>query len=274
MISSMGNGYTFCLETDVFLSIARAGVNAFARYAGRPELHDQAWVYGDDVIVPVDAYATVVDFLEACGIVVNSDKSYNTGSFRESCGFDWFEEQYVSSTYWPRASILDSIESMPHLVSLQNRLAERGSLYYYWDAVRFLAKQVRRITPNIGDVTVDELIEYSLTGRCLVGPVSSVMRKTYSREYSLTPGDDLTYSEERQYVSALVPKIVKHDIKRYQRNTLEAMNMQMYLYACHLHDGPFMIDHDVTTGVEITGSQWERISREADGFHVTRIRLF
>lgn len=77
--SSMGNGYTFPLESLIFWALA-GSVAGF----------DETSVYGDDIIVPTDAYGDVVSVLRACGFQPNEKKSFSTGPFRESCGADWF----------------------------------------------------------------------------------------------------------------------------------------------------------------------------------------
>jgi hypothetical protein len=83
--SSMGNGYTFELETMLFLALARACndhlgiVNHYTR------------VYGDDIICPVEAVALLEEVLVYCGFKVNTTKSFSSGCFRESCGADFFD---------------------------------------------------------------------------------------------------------------------------------------------------------------------------------------
>lgn len=81
--SSMGNGFTFELETAIFTAIAlsvapwlRPGVDLF--------------VYGDDIIVPKDVGSDVIWALKFCGFIPNPEKTFVTGLFRESCGGDFF----------------------------------------------------------------------------------------------------------------------------------------------------------------------------------------
>lgn len=76
--SSMGNGYTFPLETLIFWALASsAAEDGFAS------------VYGDDIIVGTHSVNRVMRLLEVCGFSINRKKSYWTGSFRESCGGDF-----------------------------------------------------------------------------------------------------------------------------------------------------------------------------------------
>jgi hypothetical protein len=82
--SSMGNAYTFELETLIFYSLTLST----CKYLN-VEPTDVS-VYGDDIICPVEVYPLLVKVLEACGFVVNSAKTFAEGPFRESCGADFF----------------------------------------------------------------------------------------------------------------------------------------------------------------------------------------
>lgn len=82
--SSMGNGYTFTLETILFVSACRA-VGSVSPI-----------VYGDDIIIESHLYDRLVRLLRFLGLRVNLRKSFNTGSFRESCGFDAFKGTLVT----------------------------------------------------------------------------------------------------------------------------------------------------------------------------------
>lgn len=74
--SSMGNGYTFELETLIFLAICLA---------------NDCWdadVFGDDIIVNREDASDVVATLELLGFSVNENKTFLAGKFYESCGVD------------------------------------------------------------------------------------------------------------------------------------------------------------------------------------------
>jgi hypothetical protein len=85
--SSMGNGYTFELESLLFWALCSS-------------IDEAASVYGDDIIVSSKSYDTVVRVLELCGFSVNPEKSYKDGPFRESCGQDAFQGDSVTPIYW------------------------------------------------------------------------------------------------------------------------------------------------------------------------------
>lgn len=84
-ISSMGNGFTFALESAIFAAVVfavqklKTGTINTANVA----------IYGDDIIVESSIAKDVCLYLRKCGFTVNSDKSFFEGPIRESCGTDW-----------------------------------------------------------------------------------------------------------------------------------------------------------------------------------------
>lgn len=81
--SSMGNGFTFELESLIFYGICLAVVESL-----KLDTEDVS-VYGDDLIVPSEAYDLLEVVLKFCGFSLNTEKSFSTGPFRESCGADF-----------------------------------------------------------------------------------------------------------------------------------------------------------------------------------------
>jgi hypothetical protein len=83
--SSMGNGFTFELESLIFYALA---------FSCCKKLHldtKMVSVYGDDVIIPVEAFDLFVEICKIYGFTVNVQKSYSSGHFRESCGSHYFD---------------------------------------------------------------------------------------------------------------------------------------------------------------------------------------
>lgn len=108
--SSMGNGFTFELETLIFLAIARV-------ITRRHGLEDWVSCFGDDIIVPTEAFNDVVSALKYFGFTPNPAKSFGSGLFRESCGGDFFAGQDVRPIYVKKSP------NEPHeLVTLANQL--------------------------------------------------------------------------------------------------------------------------------------------------------
>lgn len=109
--SSMGNGYTFELETLIFFSLAKAvaiteGVD-----------YKDITVYGDDIIVPVSCAHNVIAVLKAVGFETNLDKTFITGPFRESCGKHYYEGIDVTPFYIRR-----SITTWTDYINIINKL--------------------------------------------------------------------------------------------------------------------------------------------------------
>lgn len=101
MLSTMGNGYTFPLQTCLFTCV----VLAVYRCLGIPTRKtvggtDDTWaVFGDDIIVRCEAYNLVCRILQLLGFSVNATKSFNEGPFRESCGTDWYSGIDIRGVY-------------------------------------------------------------------------------------------------------------------------------------------------------------------------------
>lgn len=79
-VSSMGNGFTFELESVLFSAVCVA--------CGVPR--DQIMVYGDDIIVPREFTPLVTRVLHILGFSLNREKSFVDGLFFESCGVHVF----------------------------------------------------------------------------------------------------------------------------------------------------------------------------------------
>jgi hypothetical protein len=99
MVSTMGNGYTFPLQTMLFA----CAVVACMHFRGIPERRnrsDSLWgVYGDDIICPREITEDVIHLLALLGFRVNDDKTFVQGPFRESCGSDFFLGTDIRGVY-------------------------------------------------------------------------------------------------------------------------------------------------------------------------------
>lgn len=134
--SSMGNGYTFELESLIFWALS-SSVCDLMRNTGI------VTVYGDDIIVPTEAYPTVVEILEFAGFLVNPKKSFCSGPFRESCGKHYFEGNDVTPFY-----IRDRPENWSDVVGICNRIRRHARLSYGLDSsYRKAYEYVRDLLP-------------------------------------------------------------------------------------------------------------------------------
>jgi hypothetical protein len=95
--SSMGNGFTFELETILFGAISCAVAR---ECGGLGELGIDVFVFGDDIIVKTDVARPLKSCLEFLGFELNAEKSYfDDVPFRESCGGDYFAGKPVRPYY-------------------------------------------------------------------------------------------------------------------------------------------------------------------------------
>lgn len=107
--SSMGNGYTFELESLIFAAVVQSIVPR--------EKQTLCSVYGDDIIVPAEFAQKVIEVLEFLGFKTNAKKSFLAGNFFESCGTDWFCGQPVRPFY-----LRGSKDSIPYALQIANSL--------------------------------------------------------------------------------------------------------------------------------------------------------
>jgi hypothetical protein len=121
MVSSMGNGFTFPLETLIFSCVVAAAYYAHGLDLRRSKGYEKStidlWsgnvrirkprvtrlgnfgVFGDDIIVEKEVYRKVAKLLELLGFQINVSKSFVNGPFRESCGGDYYLGHPVRGVY-------------------------------------------------------------------------------------------------------------------------------------------------------------------------------
>jgi hypothetical protein len=128
--SSMGNGFTFELETLIFAALAAAVSDL--------TLGENLFVYGDDIIVPTHASSNVLAVLRTFGFTPNTKKTFTSGSFRESCGGDYFLGYDVRSVF------LKSEPSSPvEWIALHNHIRAK------WPGAKHTLRVVIEQLPNV-----------------------------------------------------------------------------------------------------------------------------
>lgn len=120
-VSSMGNGFTFELETLIFWGLCAAVI----------ELHGlrerRLLVYGDDIVISTEGYEPLHKLLTFCGFTVNPKKSFASGPFRESCGKHYFSGHDVTPFY-----IREDIVSTDRLLLVLNNIRRHSSRGLPW----------------------------------------------------------------------------------------------------------------------------------------------
>jgi len=157
--AAMGSALTFPIQSLLFLCCALASAGASNRKSIL-KLEGKVRVYGDDIIIPVEAYATLCALLKHLGLKVNITKSFVTGEFRESCGADFFRGHCVTPVK-PKSIGVDTPERCQALVDTSNNLFKKG----FWCAASVLdsiAQKAGFQLPVIGpDSGVPGLVAFS-----------------------------------------------------------------------------------------------------------------
>lgn len=122
--SSMGNGFTFEMESLIFYSLAKACVEQLS-------LDSEVSVFGDDILIDTRAYSLLSDVLSSLGFIVNHEKSFATGPFRESCGADWFKGTWIRPFY-VKQRISDETLYTFHNWAVRNCEPELSRLILEW----------------------------------------------------------------------------------------------------------------------------------------------
>jgi len=158
--SSMGNGFTFELETLIFASLAHA--------CGAGKFGSDFSVFGDDIIVPTHMARELVAILRYCGFKENPKKTFLSGYFRESCGGDFFFGQPVRAynVEEPPSSPEDWISMANGIFRLgcsdPGGMSRDGFTYSAWNrCLSSLPSNIRRLRgpATLGDLVINDLDE-------------------------------------------------------------------------------------------------------------------
>lgn len=168
--SSMGNGTTFCVETLIFCSLCHA---VGAKYFG---------CYGDDVTISSESANAFIAAAKFVGYSINTEKTYITGPYRESCGEHYFGGVRITPFFCRTTRV-----HAPAIALLVNGMIERvlpNSLTY--DFLVGVASRVERrllpvVPPNenpASGIIVDWQTAYNI-GAVKSGPKTGWMRRGF-----------------------------------------------------------------------------------------------
>jgi len=216
--SSMGNGFTFELESLIFWAIAKATI----RLSGVQGIDSKNYVkvFGDDIIIPAIFNDQCCENLQFFGFGINVDKSFASGLFYESCGADFYDSQPVRPFFLRRdiRSLKDFHYVYNSLVNL-SILQHRGDLH---DLINFILSKIpKRLR--------------------MFGPLH------------LYPSQDL-YGHDRQVeleghlacLDTFVPYQNRHVgwSKRYQAFSYHSIQ-EKPIYASKVHNSEWYVDHTI-----------------------------
>jgi hypothetical protein len=124
--SSMGNGFTFELESLIFYAAAFAVCEYLKLDTSGIS------VYGDDVIIPSDAFKTFSSFSEFLGFRLNKGKSYyGSIPFRESCGAHYYDGSDIKPVFFKKTA--RTLLELYRQLNAIRRLAHRRNFLYGCD---------------------------------------------------------------------------------------------------------------------------------------------
>lgn len=135
-ISSMGNGFTFELESLIFSALARATCDLLGLDPS------DVSVYGDDIILPSQACDPLIECFSYVGFTANRKKTFADGPFRESCGKHYFAGVDVTPFY-----IRHRICCVADMIKVLNNLYRWATIDGVWDprALPVYQKYVRML---------------------------------------------------------------------------------------------------------------------------------
>lgn len=139
--SSMGNAFTFELESLIFWAIARVCTEVCNNH--------ETSVYGDDIIIDSSTHPLLYKALDFFGFVVNAEKSYVDGPFYESCGKQYHDLEDVTPPFQKEICNKD----LAQLIRLHNRLYRWGTRsklpHMVKDACSLILAYVAKQHPNL-----------------------------------------------------------------------------------------------------------------------------
>lgn len=238
LYATMGSRLTFGVETICFWALACAATEEAARWLGHTFTVDDISVYGDDIIVPVWAYDTLVSFLEMTGFTVNSDKSFSDGLYRESCGREYYAGYEISSHYYPRTQVQiapdGDLTSTPapavaQLIALQHRL------FSYRSVNTFLTELILEMVPDMTFSTPGS--EYTDLWSDFIPPVTTTLKK-----FAIEHHDDEHKCTVRRIVRTGESSDVSreyHYVLQTTYSTSRGRTAERWAYMAFLLDGPF-----------------------------------
>jgi hypothetical protein len=154
--ASMGSALCFPVESVAFFTAIVSARILSARVPVTPatvrKYSNGVYVYGDDLIVPVDEAPLICQTLNSFGFKVNSHKSFWEGNFRESCGMDAYAGVDVTPVYVRRMLPTDrtDVHGLASCVSLANQFYLKG----LWGVARALRECVENILGELPTISI------------------------------------------------------------------------------------------------------------------------
>jgi len=263
MISTMGNGFTFPLQTVIFSCLIRAAYI----HSGVPILDGfrKNWAcFGDDLVVDSSCYRSVIRLLDLLGFCPNSKKTFFEGPFRESCGADWFFGQPARSVFIKKLRSQQDIFVAINLLnswSAYTGIALRNAISYLMDGLSLSNKT--RFVPfdenNDAGIRIPSILLPNIPKRDLNGSIVYETYRSFPKVIRIMDGDirvpkhvkKLSFNPSGLYVSFLFGELVSFRISvRHDR----------VMYRTKLRCTPFwdyIPTDNLNNGIRLSWQQWE-----------------
>lgn len=169
--STMGNGFTFELESLIFLNLALAlsELRGFSK--------QEISIFGDDLTLPVQVVPELIQLCDHLGFEINQSKSFSDGYFRESCGDYFYNGLDVKPLFLKKEviKVKDLYRFANGLLLLSARFSNLSgmdkrfkSLWSY--TVSLVPKALRLFGPmSSGDATIHLSLSYAEPVRSKLG---------------------------------------------------------------------------------------------------------
>lgn len=121
--AAMGSGLCFPVMAVIHWALIRAIVKC-----SMPPDHmvKPIYVYGDDIILPVEYIKDVYAKLPLFGMKINEQKSYYLSRFRESCGMHAFNGESVTPVFIKNLPVSTSLKELMSCIDVESQLYEKG----------------------------------------------------------------------------------------------------------------------------------------------------
>jgi len=145
--ASMGSALCFPIEAMYFYTVILVALLKKHRLPvtlrNIYKMSRGVYVYGDDIIIPINEVGVVTATLAEFYCKVNTAKSFWTGKFRESCGMDAYGGECVTPTYLRHLHPSDKGDTSALIswIASSNLFYRRG----YWNTAALLKRRVEEI---------------------------------------------------------------------------------------------------------------------------------
>lgn len=171
--ASMGSATCFPVEAMYFYTLCILGCirdsGAPVTYESVKRFGSEVYVYGDDIIVPIEHTATVIRTLHEYYCKVGVTKSFWRCYFRESCGMDAYDGEEITPIYIRTMRPDDRREDSDKLISwvaTSNQLFRQG----YWKTSQVMIERCEQLlgslpitgnnSPGLGKTSFLPMVSY------------------------------------------------------------------------------------------------------------------